>query len=53
MTLLGYGEVRFEQHEEGLRIYLPAENPNTGNYPYALKLEFDGKIPEFKYTNPR
>ena len=30
-----------------LTIDLPAKNPNVADYPYALKLVFDGKIPDY------
>ena len=45
MSLLGQGSVTYEQRKEGLNIDLPAKNPNIADYPYVLKLEFDGKIP--------
>jgi alpha-L-fucosidase len=49
MSLLGHGSVTCEQHEDGLHVDLPAKNPNVADYPYVLKLEFDGKIPAFQY----
>jgi len=47
VTLLGSTDtVQFIQVENGLRITLPAVNPNEAEYPYILKLSFDGEIPE-------
>ena len=45
MSLLGHGRVKYEQRNDGLNIDLPAKNPNVADYPYVLKLTFDGKIP--------
>jgi alpha-L-fucosidase len=45
ITLLGYGKVTYEQHNDVLKISLPEKNPNEADYPYVLKLEFGGKIP--------
>ncbi len=46
MSLLGHGSVSFEQRKDGLNIDLPAKNPNVADFPYVLKLEFGGKIPD-------
>ena len=53
MSLLGHGKVKYEQSKDGLIIDLPVKNPNDADYPYVLKLEFDGKIPDLqdKQTN--
>ena len=53
MSLLGHGRVKYAQRKDGLNIELPAKNPNDADYPYVLKLEFDGKIPDLqdKQTN--
>jgi alpha-L-fucosidase len=44
-SLLGHGSVTSEQSKDGLRFELPAKNPNVADYPYVLKLDFDGRIP--------
>ena len=48
MSLLGHGRVKYEQRNDGLSIGLPAKNPNVADYPYVLKLEFDGKNPSLQ-----
>ncbi len=45
VSLLGHGSVTREQRKDGLNFDLPAKNPNAEDYPYVLKLDFDGKIP--------
>ena len=45
MSLLGHGKVKYAQRKDGLNIDLPAKNPNDADYPYVLKLTFDGIIP--------
>ena len=39
VSLLGYeGEIKWEQHPDGLKITMPDKNP--GEYAYAFKIQF-------------
>lgn len=51
ISLLGSNEaISYTQDKDGLKISLPSQNPNNSEYPYVLKMTFDGKVPE--YTAP-